>query len=200
MGSYLPPALVGLIDELSRLPGIGRKTAARLALHLLRQPDEQVRRLADSLLELKEKVAFCSQCHNFASQDPCPLCADPGRDIGVLCVVEGPGDLAAIENTGGFRGRYHVLGGVLSPMSGVGPEELRVTDLLRRLSDESIEEVLLATGSGSEGEATANYLAGLIKETGVRVTRIAMGVPMGADLEYVDGATLRRALEARREA
>ena len=197
---YYPPVLVGLIDNLSRLPGIGRKTATRLALFLLRQPEERVRALASSIVEVKQKIRFCTMCHNFTEDDPCALCRDPGRANGVICVVEGPGDLMAIEGSGAFRGRYHVLGGALSPLSGIGPEDLYLAELLDRIEPEGIQEVLLATGSGSEGEATANYLAGLLRSRGVRVTRIAMGVPMGAELEYVDEATLRRALDARREA
>ncbi|MFH1090826.1 MAG: recombination mediator RecR [Pseudomonadota bacterium] len=197
---YFPPALVGLINNLSRLPGIGRKTATRLALHLLRQPEEMVRDLAGSIVELKEKIRFCSLCYNFTEQDPCPMCRDDSRATGVLCVVEGPGDLMALEATGAFKGRYHVLGGALSPLSGVGPGELRLAELLDRLDKERVTEVLLATSSNPEGEATANYLAGLIKAKGARVTRIAQGVPMGAELEYLDEATLKKALISRREA
>jgi len=197
---YYPPALTALIDNLCRLPGIGRKTAARLALFLLRQPEEKVAALARSIMEVKEKIGFCSRCFNFTDEDPCALCRDESRDNGVVCVIEGPGDLMALEATGVFRGRYHILCGSLSPLSGVGPEDLRIKELLDRIDRESIREVLLATGSGSEGETTANYLAGLLKGKGVLVTRIAQGVPMGADLEYVDGATLKKALESRREA
>jgi recombination protein RecR len=197
---YYPPVLVGLIDNLSRLPGIGRKTATRLALFLLRQPEERVRALASSITEVKQKIRFCSMCHNFTEDDPCALCRDQARANGAICVVEGPGDMMALEATGAFHGRYHVLGGALSPLSGIGPEDLHLAALLDRIEPEGIQEVLLATGSGSEGEATANYLAGLLRSRGVRVTRIAMGVPMGAELEYVDEATLRRALDARREA
>ena len=198
--AYYPPALVGLIDNLSRLPGIGRKTATRLALFLLRQPEEKVQALAGSILEVKEKIRFCSLCHSFTDEDPCPLCRDESRANGTVCVVEGPGDLMALEATGVFKGRYHVLGGALSPLSGVGPEDLYIAELLTRIGTESVREVLLATSSGAEGEATANYLAGLLKDKDVLVTRIAQGVPLGAELEYVDEATLRRALEARREA
>lgn len=197
---YYPPALVKLIDNFSRLPGIGRKTATRLALFLLRQPEDRVRALADSILEVKEKICFCSLCHNFTDQDPCPLCRDESRATGVICVVEGPGDLMALEATGVFKGRYHVLGGALSPLSGVGPDDLRLDELVDRIDKEAVREVLLATGSGAEGEATANYLADLLKVKGVLVTRIAQGVPMGAELEYLDEATLKKALNARREA
>ncbi|MDY6850622.1 MAG: recombination mediator RecR [Thermodesulfobacteriota bacterium] len=196
---YYPPALVKLIDNFSRLPGIGRKTATRLALFLLRQPEDRVRALADSILEVKEKIRFCSLCHNFTDQDPCPLCRDESRATGVICVVEGSGDLMALESTGVFKGRYHVLGGVLSPLSGVGPDDLRLDELMDRIGKEAVREVLLATGSGAEGEATANYLTDLLKAKGVLVTRIAQGVPMGAELEYLDEATLKKALNARRE-
>jgi len=197
---YYPPALVKLIDNFSHLPGIGRKTATRLALFLLRQPEDRVRALADSILEVKEKICFCSLCHNFTDQDPCPLCRDESRATGVICVVEGPGDLMALEATGAFKGRYHVLGGALSPLSGVGPDDLRLAELVDRIDKEAVREVLLAIGSGAEGEATANYLADLLKVKGVLVTRIAQGVPMGAELEYLDEATLKKALNARREA
>jgi recombination protein RecR len=198
--NVVPPALARLIESLNRLPGIGRKTATRLALFLLRQPEDKVRALVDSIVQVKENIRFCRLCGNFTDDDPCRLCRDDVRANGILCVVEGPGDLMALENTGAFRGRYHVLGGVLSPLNGIGPNELRIGELMGRIGPESVEEVLLATGSGAEGEATAGYLAGLLRERGVRVTRIAMGVPMGAELEYVDEATLRRALDAKREA
>lgn len=198
--AYHPPALVTLIDNLSRLPGIGRKSATRLALFLLRQPEDQIESLAQSIIDVKEKIHFCSMCNNFTEEDPCRICSDQGRGNGVICVVEGPGDLMAMESTGAFRGRYHVLGGVLSPLNGIGPDDLRINELMGRVASGEAREVLLATGSGMEGEATANYLAGILKEKGVRVTRIAQGVPLGTDLEYVDEATLRRAVENRREA
>lgn len=197
---YDPPALVSLIENLSKLPGIGRKTAIRLGLFLLRQPEEKVQALARSIVEVKEKIHFCSVCHNFTEQDPCRLCRDESRNTGALCVVEGPADLMAVESTGAFKGRYHILGGVLSPLNGIGPEDLRIEELLGRIDRQEAHEVLLATGSSAEGEATANYLAELLKDRGVRVTRVAQGVPLGADLEYVDQATLKRAVENRREA
>ncbi|MBU2547634.1 MAG: recombination mediator RecR [Proteobacteria bacterium] len=197
---YYPPALIKLIDNLARLPGIGRKTATRLALFLMRQPEERVRELADSLIEVKLRISFCSLCHNFTEQDPCPLCRDEARANGTICVVEGPGDLMALEATGVFKGRYHVLGGALSPLSGVGPGELRIGELAARIGPESVREVLLATSSGAEGEATANFICEMLRGKGVMVTRIARGVPMGAELEYVDEATLKKAIEARREA
>jgi len=197
--THHPPALTALIESLSGLPGIGRKTATRLALFLMRQDEDQVRLLARSIIEVKEKIHFCSVCHNFADQDPCTLCSDPDRASGVICVVEGPGDLMALESTGVFKGRYHVLGGALSPLNGIGPDDLGISELINRAGDEQVQEIMLALGSSFEGEATANYLTDLLKEKGVRVTRIAQGVPMGADLEYVDEATLKKAITARRE-
>ena len=206
MAQKLPPALEELIDRLSRLPGLGRKTAARLALFLLRQEDDYVQALARALLEVKARLRFCSQCHNFTDQDPCPRCADPRRDRTVICVVETPGDLLALDASGLFDGLYHVLGGALAPLSGVGPDDLKIDDLLRRVaaggSDADhprVREVLLATGSSPEGDSTAVYLAGRLKALGVTVTRLARGLPVGADLEYVDSATLRQSFEARRE-
>jgi recombination protein RecR len=198
MGHY-PPSLVQLIERLGRLPGLGRKSATRLALYLLRQPEEDVRALAESMLDMKAKISFCSMCHNFTDEDPCALCRDEGRARGELCVVESPGDLTALETAGVFKGRYHILGGALSPLSGVGPEDLRVNELFARIQPEGVTEVLLATGASPEGEATANYLADELRSRGVRVTRIAVGVPLGADLEFVDEATLRRALTTKRE-
>jgi len=202
MTSQNPPALEELIDRLSRLPGLGRKTATRLALFLLRQEDDSVQVLAQALLALKAEIKFCSLCHNFTDQDPCPRCADPRRDRSVICVVETPGDLMALEASGLFGGLYHVLGGVLAPLAGVGPEDLKIEELLRRVEpneDVRVREVLLATGSSPEGESTAVYLAGRLKALGVAVTRLARGIPLGVDLEYVDSATLRQSFEARRE-
>jgi recombination protein RecR len=206
MNSQNPPALEELIEQLSRLPGLGRKTATRLALFLLRQEDDCAQDLARALLNRKASLKFCSLCHNFTDQDPCPRCADPRRDRSLLCVVETPGDLMALEASGLFSGLYHVLGGALAPLSGVGPEDLKIEELLRRVeaggADEAhpqIREVLLATGSSPEGESTAVYLAGRLKALGVAVTRLARGIPLGVDLEYVDSATLRQSLEGRRE-
>jgi recombination protein RecR len=206
MSQKNPPALEELIERLSRLPGLGRKTATRLALFLLRQDDDCVQALARALLEVKARIRFCSQCHNFTDQDPCPRCADPRRDRSVICVVETPGDLLALDASGLFGGLYHVLGGALAPLSGVGPDELKVEELLKRVEDSCagveptrVREVLLATGSSPEGESTAVYLAGRLKALGVTVTRLARGIPLGVDLEYVDSATLRQSLEARRE-
>ncbi len=185
-----------LIEEFSRLPGIGKKTAARLAFHLLKADAERVQFLAEALLDLKGKIRACSVCFNFTHTDPCPICADPRRDAGLLCVVEEPADLAVIERSGEFRGRYHVLGGILSPLDGIGPNELRVKELLRRAKEE-VREVILATNPSTEGEATATYLARELKVFGIRVTRIARGVPVGGDLEFVDQGTLLRAFADR---
>jgi recombination protein RecR len=192
-----------LIEELVRLPSIGQKSAQRLALHLLRAPREEALRLAEAIRMLRERVGFCGVCGNFSEEDPCRLCTDPQRDGGVVCVVEQPGDVLALERTGQFKGRYHVLGGALSPLDGTHPEQLRIRELLRRLDPAeggtAIQEVILATNPNVTGEATALYLSRLLAPLGIKVTRIARGVPMGSDLEYSDQVTLARALEGRRE-
>ncbi len=188
-----------LILRLARLPGIGEKTATRLAFHVLRAPEAQARELAQAILEVREKIRLCSVCCNLTESDPCAVCADARRDPATLCVVAQPTDLLAIERSGQFRGRYHVLHGVLAPLDGVGPDDLRIGDLMRRLGDGAVREVILATSPNVEGEATAMYLARLVKPLGVKVTRIASGVPIGGELEYVDQVTLTRALEGRRE-
>lgn len=191
-----------LVRELSKLPGIGQKTAARLAFHILRSPAEQARALAVALVEVKEKIRLCSTCMNLTELDPCELCQDPARDRNTLCIVAHPPDLLAVERTGSYRGRYHVLHGVLSPLEGVGPDDLRLRELLARLqgpSAEPVEEVIVATSPNVEGEATAMYVARTLKPLGVRVTRIASGLPIGGDLEYADGVTITRALEVRRD-
>ncbi|MDR2946411.1 MAG: recombination mediator RecR [Candidatus Adiutrix sp.] len=200
-----PPVLDELIERLAKLPGLGRKSATRLSLFFLRQPEDEVRELAQALCEVKEKIKFCSLCHNFTDSDPCPRCSDPRRDRGMICVVETPGDLLALEASGLFGGLYHVLGGALAPLSGVGPDDLKIAELLQRVdvsgADEEhppIREVVLATGSSPEGEATGAYLAQRLKERGVAVTRLARGIPIGVDLEYVDNATIRQSLENRR--
>ena len=197
--SYQPPAVGRLVEALQRLPGIGPKTAQRLTYHLLKQPAEQVRDLADALTELKTRVLNCSRCFNVAESDPCRICADPARDPGLLCVVEEPNDLVAMERTGEYRGRYHVLLGALSPLDGIGPDELKVRELLARLEADPVREVILATNPNVEGDATAIYLAKLLRPLGMSVTRIARGLPVGGDLEYADEVTLTRALEGRRE-
>ena len=188
-----------LIAELEKLPSIGLKSAQRLALHLLRVPKEDALRLAEAIRAVRERVGFCSTCGNFSETDPCALCSDPRRDTRVLCVVEQPVDVLAFERTGQFTGRYHVLGGALSPLEGTSPEQLRIRELLARLRGGEVKEVILATNPNVNGEATALYLSRLLSPLGVRVTRIARGVPMGSDLEYSDQVTLARALEGRRD-
>ena len=195
----MPVSLRRLVEQLTRLPGVGEKSAMRLAFFLLRADAEYARALADAITALKREIRFCSRCLGFTDQDPCALCADPRRSDEVVCVVEDPADVMAIERAGDFRGRYHVLHGTLAPLEGVGPEQLKVTELLTRLREGSVREVILATNPTVEGEATALYLAKLIKPIGVKVTRIAHGLPMGGDVEYADGVTLSRALEGRRE-
>jgi recombination protein RecR len=193
------PSMTRLIQELSKLPGIGEKTAARLAFHVLRADRSLADGLADALKALKEQTRLCQTCHGLTETDPCPICANGERAADVICVVEEPADLIAIERSRGFRGRYHVLQGALSPLDGVGPEDLQIGGLLQRLRGDTVREVILATNPTVEGEATALYLARLIKPLGVRVTRIAHGIPMGGDVEYADVVTLGRALDGRRE-
>jgi recombination protein RecR len=195
----LPVPLKRLVEQLSRLPGIGEKSATRLAFFVLRSDDAYADALAEAIRGLKREIRLCSQCLGFTEQDPCALCADPRRSAEILCVVEDPADTLAIERAGDFRGRYHVLHGTLAPLDGIGPEQLKVAELLARLRDGTVREVILATNPTVEGEATALYLAKLLKPTGVRVTRIAHGLPMGGDVEYADSVTLSRALEGRRE-
>jgi recombination protein RecR len=191
--------LAALIQQLSRLPGVGEKTAARLAFHILRAPPSYAEELARAILDLRQRLRNCSVCCQLTESDPCAICSDPRRDASLLCVVALPQDLLAIERTGAFRGRYHVLHGVLSPLDGVGPDELRIDALLARLGTGEVQEVILATSPNVEGDATALYLARLIKPLGIRASRIASGVPIGGELEYADGVTLNRALEGRRE-
>lgn len=194
----LPPALEKLVALLSRLPGIGERSATRLAFHVLSQPEAYARDLARALDDVREHVGFCRDCHTVAEKDLCRLCADPSRDRHLLCVVEEIGDLLAFERTGVFKGLYHVLHGSLAPLKGVGPAELRLGNLPERIAREGVEEVIVATSPDVEGEATALYLQRLLAPAGVRLTRIATGVPVGGDLEYVDPGTLSRALEGRR--
>ena len=188
-----------LVEELTKLPSIGQKSAQRLAMHLLRVPKEDALRLAEAIRAVKERVGFCSQCGNFSESDPCLICTDPARDGGVICVVEQPVDVLAFERTGQYRGRYHVLGGALSPLEGTHPEDLRIPQLLKRLKDGTVREIILATNPNVAGEATALYLTRLLHPIGIKVTRIARGVPMGSDLEYSDLVTLTRALEGRQQ-
>jgi recombination protein RecR len=191
-------AVQDLIDELGRLPGVGPKSAQRIAFYLLAADQLDVQRLVDSLVHVKERVRFCQVCGNVAEAETCRICADPKRDDAILCVVEEPKDVIAIERTREFRGRYHVLGGSINPIEGVGPEDLRIRELLSRLADGSITEVILATDPNLEGEATATYLARTITPLGVAVSRLASGLPVGGDLEYADEVTLGRAFEGRR--
>jgi recombination protein RecR len=187
-----------LIDELGRLQGVGPKSAQRIAFHLLAADPVDVRRLAHVLVEVKDRVRFCSVCGNVAEEDTCRICRDPRRDPAVLCVVEEPKDVVAIERTREYRGRYHVLGGAISPIDGIGPDELRIRELLPRLADGTVLEVILATDPNLEGEATATYLTRLLRPMGLRVSRLASGLPVGGDLEYADEVTLGRAFEGRR--
>jgi recombination protein RecR len=197
--AYYPEPVARLIEALQRLPGIGPKTAQRLTFFMLKRPVDEVRELADSLVAVKERIVSCSTCFNVTDQDPCRICSDPARDTGMLCVVEEPNDLLAMERTGEFKGRYHVLQGALSPLEGIGPDDLKVRELLARLDAGGASEVILATNPNVEGEATALYLAKLLRPLGARVTRIARGLPVGGDLEYADQVTLSKALEGRRE-
>ncbi|MDY6849465.1 MAG: recombination mediator RecR [Geoalkalibacter sp.] len=193
------PSFSRLVAEMSKLPGIGRKTAARLVFHILKQPASEAEALAAAIVELKQRVVLCSNCFGLTEDDPCELCRDSSRDEHLLCIVEQPGDMIAIERSRSFRGRYHVLHGALSPLDGVGPEDLKVAQLEKRLADEPIREVVVATNFSVEGEATAHFLADLIKAHGIRVTRLAYGIPMGSDLEFVDEATVNRAVSGRRD-
>lgn len=198
MAFYAAP-IARLLEELERLPGIGPKSAQRLAYHILRGDAESAARLADAIVEVKQSIRFCTRCFNFAEAELCEICADPQRDSSAICVVEEPRDVVAIERTGEFRGTYHVLQGAISPIDGIGPEQLRLRELVDRVSGGDVTEVILATNPNVEGETTALYVARLLKPLGIRVTRIASGLPVGGDLEYADEVTLGRALEARRE-
>jgi recombination protein RecR len=197
--SVYPKPLLRLVQLLSRLPGIGEKTATRLAMFLLRMPPEFVRELGNAISGIPESVIRCSRCLNIADEDPCSLCTDPSRRDDLICVVEGPSDIVPIEKSGEFKGRYHVLGGAISPIDGVMPDDIHVRELLDRVARGGVAEVVLATNLTAEGEATASYLGGVLKSLGPRVTRIAYGLPMGADLEYSDEVTVGRAMKGRRE-
>ena len=195
----LPEPLQRLADQLQKLPGIGAKSAQRLAFHILRTPREEAERLCDAVRDVKERVTYCSTCNNITDADPCLFCTSDARDPRVICVVEEPQNVSVVERTGGFKGCYHVLMGVLSPLQGVGPDDLKIKGLLTRVGAGQVDEVILATNPTVEGEATALYLARLLRPLGVRVTRIAMGIPVGSDLEYADEITMTRSMEGRRE-
>lgn len=195
----LPRSIEKLINEFSKLPGIGAKTASRLTFYLLKKPDLDLQILAESVRDLKKDVVFCSICHNMAESDPCSVCSDPNRDQSIICVVEEPLDAQALDATGAFKGLYHILGGVLSPLDGIGPEQLNIDSLLARLQKSAVREVILATNPSLEGETTAMHLVGLIQPLGIKVTRLARGLPIGGDLEYADEITILRALQGRNE-
>lgn len=196
---YYPEPIAKLIDAFSRLPGIGPKTAGRLAFHTLKMKEDDVIDFAKALVSVKRNLHYCSVCCNITDTDPCRICQDKTRDNSIICVVQESKDLVAMERTKEFQGQYHVLQGAISPMEGIGPEEIRIAELLRRLSDETVQEMILATNPNIEGEATAMYLSRLVKPFGIKVTRIAHGLPVGGDLEYADEVTLSKALEGRRE-
>jgi len=194
---YYPASVKNLIRSLARLPGIGQKTAERLAMHILQRPGEEAQQLARSIVELKKRLRLCERCFALSDDTLCRICSDPSRQAGVVCVVEQPADMASIEKSGAFKGRYHILGGALSPMDGIGPGDIKITELINRVEKESLTEIILATGTNVEGESTAAYIAGILAGLPVTVTRIASGIPMGGDLKYVDQVTLKRAMESR---
>jgi recombination protein RecR len=196
---FYPEPIAKLIDSFSRLPGIGPKTAGRLAFFVLRMKEEEVIDFAKALVNVKRNLTYCSVCCNITDTDPCRICSDKSRDVSVICVVQEPKDLVAMERTREFHGHYHVLNGAISPMDGLGPDDIRITELVRRLGDERVQELILATNPNIEGEATAMYLSRLVKPFGIKVTRIAHGLPVGGDLEYADEVTISKALEGRRE-
>ncbi|MBI3362947.1 MAG: recombination protein RecR [Chloroflexi bacterium] len=197
--SAIPKTVARLVEEFSRLPGIGPKTASRLTYFLLRQPEEQTRNLAEALVEMKSRTRFCSACFNITEDDPCPICRDENRETGSICVVEEPLDVLALERTREFKGRYHVLHGAISPVDDIGPDDLRIRELLARAKEPKVREIILATNPSLEGEATAMYLQKQLAPLGLKVTRLARGLPVGGDLEYADETTLVRALQGRSE-
>ena len=199
MSTVIPEPVTRLTEALAQLPGIGPKTASRLTYYLLRRPAEQTDALADALRDLKQRITFCGTCFNLTEASPCSICRDDSRDRSIICVVEEPLDVLAIDRTGEYRGLYHVLHGAISPVEGIGPDELRINELMGRLRQDPVQEVLLATNPNLEGEATAMYVARLLQPLGVRITRLARGLPVGGDLEYADAVTLGRALEGRLE-
>jgi len=194
---YTSESLENLIEELTKFPGIGRKTAQRLALYILKQPKEEVEKLVRAIIDVKEKIRYCSICYNITETDPCPICSSPKRDKSTICVVEEPMDVLAIEKTNEYNGVYHVLGGILNPLEGIGPEDLKIKELIKRVSSGGINEVIIALNPSVEGETTSVYIANLLKPFGVKVTRIARGLPIGTALEYADTATIVRAIENR---
>ena len=197
--SHYPATIVNLIKNISKLPGIGEKTAERLTMHILRAPRKEAEQLSKSILEAKEKVRLCKLCYGLSDDEVCKICTDPARDASLLCVVEQPADMVAMEKSGAFIGRYHILSGVLSPMNGVGPEDIRMPELIAKIKHGQIREVVLATSTSVEGEATASFIAQRLGTNALKVTRIASGVPMGGDLKYVDQVTLKKAMEARHD-
>jgi recombination protein RecR len=197
--SYYPESILNLIKQISKLPGIGEKTAERLALHILRSSRKDAQELARSILDVKEKARRCTQCYGLSDTEVCKICSDPGRDASVVCVVEQPADMVAVERSGAFKGRYHILCGVLSPMNGIGPDDIRIPELLKKIEGRQFQEVVLATGTNVEGEATAAYIAQHLEAYPIKVTRIASGVPMGGDLKYVDQVTMKKAMETRHD-
>ncbi len=188
-----------LIEELGKLPGIGPKSAQRLAFHIIKVPREEAEGLAQAIIEAKQNIRFCKNCYNLSEGELCEFCSDPGRDRTSICVVEEPKDIIAVERTGKFKGLYHVLGGVIAPMDGIGPHELRLPELMERIRTDQVQELIIATNPNTEGEATALFIADMVRDLGVKTTRIASGLPVGGDLEYADEVTLGRALEGRRE-
>jgi recombination protein RecR len=197
--SYYPSSMLRLIKSFSRLPGIGNKTAERLAMHMLRAPRKEAEQLSQSIMEVKEKVRLCARCFALSDSEQCKICGDPSREPSVLCVVEQPADMVAIEKSDSFKGLYHILQGALSPMNGVGPDHIRIKELISRIAGGKVKEVVLATSTNLEGEATASYLAEQLSGYPIKVTRIASGVPIGGDLKYVDQVTLKRAMETRHD-
>jgi len=199
MQQFFPAPVENLIDHFARLPGIGRKTAQRLAFHILSLPEQEAKSFADALVQAKTEMKFCSRCQNLSVTEICPICSAPGRDTSTICVVSSPKDVAAIERTCEYKGEYHVLHGVISPMNHVGPDDIKIKELLTRINAGGVKEVIMATNPDTEGEATAMYISRLIRPFGVKVTRLAYGIPMGSHLEFTDEITLGRALEGRRE-
>jgi recombination protein RecR len=197
--SHYPPSIINLIKSIAKLPGIGEKTAERLTMHILRSPRKEAERLSNAIMEAKEKVRLCRRCYGLSDDEVCKICADSTRDASLLCVVEQPADMVAMEKSGAFTGRYHILSGVLSPMNGVGPDDIRMSELIAKIERSQIKEVVLATSTTVEGEATASYIAEHLATYPLKVTRIASGVPIGGDLKYVDQVTLRKAMETRRD-